>query len=210
MAGKIKKTLAIGLTGGPGVGKSEVAKILTGYGAEVINADKIGHQLLENNLNLRRKLINLLGDEIIDKQNKLDRRKIGSTVFSDEGRLMAFNNIIHPLLLKNLKREMTTASKMGRRPVIVDAALIFEWGIANWFDLILVVNAVRDIRLKRICRSGLSINQARQRIAAQMPQREKIALADYLIENNSSRLALKKKIEQFISKIEILWQDISQ
>lgn len=201
MASRIKKTLTIGLTGGPGVGKSEVAKILAEHGAKVISADAIGHGLLDNNLNLRRKLINLLGSDIIDKRNKPDRRKIGAIVFGDDEKLPAFNNIIHPLLLKDLKREMMADVKKRRRLIVVDAALIFEWGIANWFDLILVINARRDIRLKRMCRSDLSLNQARQRIASQMPQRDKIALADYLIENNSTRFALKKKVEQFIDKI---------
>jgi len=199
MANKIRKSLTVGLTGGPGVGKSEVANILVEHGAKVISADAIGHDLLDNNLKLRRKLINLLGEDIIDVQNKLDRRKIGHIVFNKDEKLAAFNSIIHPLLLKDLKREMM--AKNRRRLIVVDAALIFEWRIANWFDLILVINARRDIRLKRMCRSALSLSQARQRIASQMPQRDKIALADYLIENNSTRSALRKKVEQFMDKI---------
>jgi len=204
MASKINKRLTIGLTGGPGVGKSEVAKILADHGAEIISADAIGHCLLDDSLNLKRKLISLLGADIVDKRNKLDRRKIGYIVFNDDEKLAAFNNIIHPLLLKDLKRKMTASVKKRRRLIVVDAALIFEWGIANWFDLILVINARRDIRLKRMCRFDLSLNQARQRIASQMPQRDKIALADYLIENNAGRSALRKKVEQFIYRIKKL------
>jgi dephospho-CoA kinase len=204
MVSKIKKALTIGLTGGPGVGKSEVAKILTENGAQVISADAIGHDLLDNNLNLRRKLINFFGEDIVDRQNKPDRRKIGAIVFNNGAKLAVLNSIIHPLLLKKLKQEMTAKTKTKRRLIVVDAALIFEWGIANWFDLILVVNAKRDIRLKRICRAGLGIKQARQRVASQIPQRDKIALADYIIENNSSRSALRKKVEQFIIKIKAL------
>ena len=201
MASKIKKIITIGLTGGPGVGKSEVAKILAKHGAKVISADTIGHVLLENNQNLRRKLINLLGEDIINNRNQLDRRIIGAIIFNNDEKLMAFNNIIHPLLLKDLKREMTAGIKKRHRLIVVDAALIFEWGIANWFDLILVINARRDIRLKRIYQTGLSLRQARQRVASQIPQRDKIALADYLIENNSTRFALRKKVEQFMDRI---------
>ena len=88
--------------------------------------------------------------------------------------------------------------------VVIDAALIFEWGIADWFDFILVVTAKRDIRLNRLCHKGLSRNQAEKRLALQLPQRLKVDLADYVIENNSSRLHLAKKVDRFVEAVKNL------
>jgi len=204
MAGKKIKPLVIGLTGGPGVGKSEVAKILTENGAAIICADKIGHDLLDGNKTVKRKLIQLLGDKIIT-DGKLNRREIGRLVFDNSEIQHLFNEIIHPPLLKSLKNELRNRSKSGSdRLVAVDAALIFEWGIADLFDVLLVVTAARDIRLKRMCDTGLSRYQAAKRIASQIPQRDKLALADYIIENNANRSILKRKVSKFLKAVEEL------
>ncbi|MCP4584026.1 MAG: dephospho-CoA kinase [candidate division Zixibacteria bacterium] len=202
MVVKKRDSLAIGLTGGPGVGKSEVAKILAANGAAIICADKIGHHLLDENKPVKRKLVKLLGDNII-AEDKPNRREIGRLVFGDSETLYSFNQIIHPPLLKILKKELADKIRTGsNRMVAVDAALIFEWGVAEWFDLLLVITATREIRLKRMCDTGLSRYQAGKRIASQIPQRDKIALADFIIENNSTRSTLKSKVKGFIRAIE--------
>jgi dephospho-CoA kinase len=203
MAGNKAQSLAVGLTGGPGVGKSEVAAILAADGASIINADAIGHRLLNESKAVRRQLIKLFGDRIFDDGGAVDRREIGRLVFNDTEALRLFNRIIHPPLLRMLKRELDgRINRRSNRIVVVDAALIFEWGIADWFDIILVVNARRKIRLRRISGGGISLNQAGKRIASQMPQRDKMALADYVIDNNSSRVNLKREVKKFVKKIE--------
>ena len=88
--------------------------------------------------------------------------------------------------------------------VVVDAALIFEWGIADWFDIIVVVTAPRQKRLERLHRLGLSFRQAQKRIAAQLPQRVKISLADYVVCNDSGRRHLKSEIDRFAGIIKKL------
>jgi dephospho-CoA kinase len=202
MATKKSKSLAIGLTGGPGVGKSEVAKILAEYGAVIISADKIGHDLLVKNKIVKLKLIQLLGDQILI-DGKLNRPAIGKIVFNNPDTMRSFNEVMHPPLLKSLKNELRNKIMRGtNRLIVVDAALIFEWGIANWFDLLLVVTASRDIRTKRMCNTGLNGNQAAKRIGSQIPQRVKLSLADYVIENNANRSILKRKVNIFIKAIE--------
>jgi dephospho-CoA kinase len=201
-AARFRKPILVGLTGTPGAGKTEAAKIMAKKGAKIISADAIGHTLLQNNKIIKNKLIKLFGNDIMTGKGDLDRQKIGAIVFNDADKMASFNAIIHPPLLKHLKKELTDWIKNRRlKMIVVDAALIFEWGIANWFDLILVVTASREMRLKRICHLGLSRNQAKKRIACQLPQREKAALADYIIENNSTRLHLAKKVESFIAKV---------
>ena len=198
-----RQPVLIGLTGGPGVGKSEVANYLSQAGAMVINADKIGHEILLYNKAIKSKLIKLLSKEIIAADGSLDRKAIGARVFADPELMLGFNAIIHPALLKELKSRLMKASKSPKyNMIVVDAALIFEWGIASWFDLLLVVNAKRDVRLARMTKSGLSRNQAIKRIASQIPQRDKRALADYVIENNLTKNRLKKSVRSFIANVE--------
>ncbi len=194
--------LTIGLTGGPGVGKSEVAAELENMGVYVINADKIGHELIESNGTVRRKLIKLLGGDIVGRDGSLQRKIIGGIVFSDRHMMSEFNAIIHPALLKELKTRLKQAALSGRyNVVVVDAALIFEWGIADWFEMILVVDALRDLRLSRISKNGVSKSQAARRIGSQIPQREKIALADYVIANNATKSVLRKKAKSFYAEL---------
>ena len=203
-----KKPVLIGLTGGPGVGKTEVAKIISKKNAVVISADKIGHELLKDNERIERRVIKLLGDHILDDRKNLDRKKIGGIVFADEEMMASYNAIIHPELLKCLKNELDKSSKYSRKlMVVVDAALIFEWQIANWFDFILAVTAKRELRLNRIRRNGFSLSRAKKRVASQLPQRLKIGLADYVIENNSNRSILTRNIDKFIEAIKRLLEN---
>jgi dephospho-CoA kinase len=199
---KRKTPLVIGLTGGPGVGKSEVAKIMERYGAKVIYADKIGHELLQNNAVIRRKLLRLLGDEIFLKNGQPDRQKIGRLVFANSDRLASFNGIIHPPLLKNLQREiLRLRKKPGVKMVVVDAALIYEWGIADWFDFMVTVDATRWNRRHRLVKGDFTQNQLFLRIRSQMFQNDKIALADFVIKNNGRLSELKGKVSSLIKSL---------
>ena len=203
-----KKPVLIGLTGGPGVGKTEVAKIISKKNAVVISADKIGHKMLKDNERIKRRVMKLLGDHILDNRKNLDRKKIGGIVFADKEMMALYDAIIHPELLKRLKNEFDKSSKYSRKlMVVVDAALIIEWGIVNWFDFVLVITAKRELRLNRIRQGGLSLNQARKRIASQFPQRLKVSLADYVIENNSNCSVLTKNIDKFIEAIKRLLEN---
>ncbi|OQX92262.1 MAG: dephospho-CoA kinase [candidate division Zixibacteria bacterium 4484_95] len=192
----------IGLTGGPGVGKTEVANILAKRGLKVISADALGHGLLMNDRKIKRKLVTLLGRDVLTENGVFDRQKIGMIVFNNYEKLIKFNGIIHPQLLKQLKRELISFEReRSNRIIVVEAALIFEWFIAHWFDLVLVIDASREKRIERICRGGLSRRQAQRRIASQIPQKDKIALADYVIDNSKSRRSLEKSVDKFIFEV---------
>jgi dephospho-CoA kinase len=199
---KFDKPVIIGLTGGPGVGKTEVTKILTKRGVKVISADAIGHKLLANDKRVWKKLISLFGNDVLTKDGAFDRQKIGMIVFNDFEKLAEFNKIIHPPLLKQLRRELLSLKRERKnRLIVVDAALIFEWGIAHWFDLILVVDVPKQERIDRICQTGLSRYQAQRRIASQMPHKDKVALADYVINNDKGRKSLEKNVNKFITEM---------
>jgi dephospho-CoA kinase len=195
------RPLSIGLTGGPGVGKSTVAKFMRETGANVIDADAIGHWLLAKSPTVIKNTVKLFGNAVLGSKG-LDRSLIGAIVFSDDSALGAFNRIVHPPLLRQLKKEMSRASANKKSGItVVDAALIFEWGIADWFDLIVVVDASRASRIERLRRVGLTLVEVRNRFASQLDQNDKVALADHVIKNDGNRGSLKKKVRKFMAQI---------
>jgi dephospho-CoA kinase len=104
--------------------------------------------------------------------------------------------------LRILKADILAQKKKGARLIVIDAALIFEWGIANWCDYVLVVTANKGIRLNRLMKSGLSRKLSLGRINSQIPDRDKAALADFVIENNGSKAQLGRRIDEFLSALQ--------
>ncbi len=193
----------IGITGGPGVGKSLVAQYLEEGGAIVLSGDDAGREAARKVPIVLKRLVNAFGESILKKDGSLDRRLVGRMVFSDPAAREKLNRIVHPHLLKTLKTWIRQHRvRFSEKLVVVDAALIFEWGIADWFDYILVVTARRDLRIKRMMDSGLSKKEAADRISSQIPQRTKAALADYVIENNGGRSILRKKVDEFLDLLQ--------
>jgi dephospho-CoA kinase len=191
--------IVVGLTGGPGTGKTSVAEILKENGAIILSGDEIGRGIANKSLAILNKLIQTFGKQILDKEMKLNRRKLGKIVFASPQALYKLNEIIHPPLLRMLKSELIKHLRRGSKKIIViDAALIFEWGIADWCNLILVVTANRDIRIRRMMKNGLTCKEAEDRIASQLPERDKVALADYVIRNNGTKGALIRDTLKFL------------
>lgn len=193
----------IGLTGGPGTGKSLVAEYLEEQGAIILSGDDAGREVVGGIPIVKKRLVNAFGDSILRDNGSLDRRLLGRMVFADPLAREKLNGIVHPHLLKTLKTWIEKRRvQFPKKLIVVDAALIFEWGIADWFDYILVVYAGRDLRLKRMMISGLSRKEAADRISAQIPQRKKVALADYVIENNRSKSILRNKVNDFLDLLQ--------
>jgi dephospho-CoA kinase len=191
--------MIIGLTGGPGTGKSLAARYLEEQSAIILSGDEAGRIVVEEIPSILRKLVKSFGMEILNSDGALNRNKLGSIAFGNPVSLATLNSIVHPPLLRLLKATVNKLKKSRRNKIIViDAALIFEWGIANWCDYILVVTARQDIRIKRMMSQGLSRKEARNRIASQIPDKDKVALADYVIENNGARSTLKNKVNDFL------------
>ncbi len=193
----------IGLTGGPGAGKSLVARYLGERGAILLSGDDAGRDAVADHPKILKQLVSAFGESILNKDGSLNRRFLGRIVFSDPAAREKLNRIVHPHLLKILKTRIKQGrTRSPKKLIVVDAALIFEWRIANWFDYILVVTARRELRIRRMMSSGLSKKEATDRISSQIPQRTKAALADYVIENNGSRSILRKKVNKFLDLLQ--------
>ena len=199
MKARAGSCVVLGLTGGPGTGKSLAAEYMKKKGAAVLSGDDAGKTAVNDNPAILKKLVRVFGKSILTSDGSLDRRKLGSIVFADPDALLTLNRIVHPRLLRILKSRVNRLRDERRRKlIVVDAALIFEWGIADWCDYILVVTARRKNKLKRLAHQGLTLKQARDRIRSQIPESDKIKLADHVIRNDGTRSQLKSNVADFM------------
>jgi len=179
--------LKVGLTGGIACGKSYTLKEFQRYGAHAIDADQIVHQLLLPGHAGYQKVVETFGTEFLDADSKLDRRRLGDLVFSDGAARQKLNDIIHPLVFAEEKRQIEEAELIRRRTpmIVVDAALMIETGSYRNYDVILMVYSRPEVQLMRlILRDNLTEEEALKRIVSQMPLLEKLKYADYVIENS--------------------------
>lgn len=191
----------IGLTGNIASGKSTVENIIKSMGYKVIDADWICHNLMGNNdfvINKIKEIFNPF--DICDDGGSLDRRKIGSIVFSDKKYKIALENVLHPQVL--IEIEKFFMQNKHDEIVFASVPLLFEAGMEFMFDKIIFVAADEEIRLKRLMdRNGFSQDEANLRILAQMKQNDKINKADFVIYNNSDIENLQNNVQAVVSQL---------
>lgn len=193
----------IGLTGGMGTGKTTVARILQELGLTVISADEIGHELLQPGTEVYEAVKQAFGPEIVDAGGQIDRRALGRVVFSNPDKRQRLNALTHPAIIARIKAEVQARKRAGQ-DVVVEVPLLFEAGLdakaATGFDEIWVVAASPAVQLARVqARDGLSAEEARRRIGAQMPLRAKIDRADVVIYNDGTETELKAKVVRLLA-----------
>jgi dephospho-CoA kinase len=200
---KIHPIPLVGITGGIGSGKTSLAEIFKILGAVVIDADKVGKKVLENNKNVFKKIINEFGKDVIEKENKISRKKLASIVFNDREKLDKLNSIIHPPMIKLIKEEISKEFKLKRNPmIVVDAALIYEAKMEDKFDYIINVCADVKNRMKRTAlKNKISKKEVERRINSQILEEIKIKKSHYNIENNGTIEELKINGEVIFNKI---------
>lgn len=185
----------MGLTGNIGGGKSSVARLLAEHGAFIIDADDLARQATSDPAVLNR-ISAELGAELV-KDGELDRQAVAAAVFADPAARSVLNSIIHPWVgLRRLQLQVEALGQAEPPPVVVhDVPLLFEVGLDKSVDVTLVVVAPLAVRTARVMqRSGLSEEQVRQRDAAQMPQDEKAARADFVIDNSAGEAELEEAV----------------
>ena len=191
------KTLILGVTGNIASGKSTVAKELARRGAAVLDADQLAREVVESGSAVLKKLVKLFGNEILQQNGDLDRDRLGQMVFADVKVRAMLNQIIHPEIAKKSVDRLSRLQSDPDLPLIVyEASLLFEVGAESRVDKVLVVKIDPEQQLQRlISRDRLSREGARQRIAAQMPQQQKVERADYVIDNSGSAAATRQQID---------------
>lgn len=187
----------IGLTGNIASGKSTVAQLFAERGATIIDADELARDAVAVGSVGHRKIIERWGDDILKADGGLDRIALRQIVFQEPVELEALNSIVHPEVSRLRDDLINEARDRGDETVICDIPLLFERGMVDDFDKIVLVDAPRPLRLERLTRErALGQTEAMNMIASQMPAELKRARADYIIENESNLEALEKRVDE--------------
>ncbi|MDA2815174.1 dephospho-CoA kinase [Nocardiopsis sp. RSe5-2] len=174
--------LRVGLTGGIGSGKSEVARRLAAAGALVVDADAIAREVVEPGTPGLAEVVAEFGEGVLDADGRLDRPRLGGIVFSDTAKLERLNAIVHPRVAERTEELMARAPEDA--VVVYDVPLLVENGLQSMYDLVVVVDAPEELRVRRLVEDrGMPEEQARARIAAQASREERLAVADIVVEN---------------------------
>ncbi|MFI9590948.1 dephospho-CoA kinase [Nonomuraea sp. NPDC052265] len=187
--------LKIGLTGGIGSGKSEVSKRLAARGAVVVDADKIAREVVEPGTVGLARVVAAFGEGVLHPDGSLNRERLGSVVFADPDRLAALNAIVHPLVGERV------AELQGQAPddaiLVYDVPLLVENKLAPMYDLVIVVDAADEVRIRRLAdHRGMPEADAKARIAAQANREDRLAAADLVIPNEGSLDDLEARVDE--------------
>ncbi|MDD6345517.1 MAG: dephospho-CoA kinase [Oscillospiraceae bacterium] len=194
--------MIIGLTGQTGAGKSTVSKVFEQNGFAVINADTIARIVVEKGTPCLNELRKNFGSEIINPDATLNRKKLGSIVFSDSEKLNLLNSIMYPAITAEIKNQIEYFYSQGKKFILLDAPTLFESNADKLCDIIISVVADLNIRKERIIRrDGLTENQALDRINSQHSQDFFIRNSDYYIKNNDSLEKTLSDTSGLVSKI---------
>jgi dephospho-CoA kinase len=195
--------VTIGLTGNAGAGKSTVAGFWKNErGAVVIDADHLGREAVRPGSKTLALLVDRFGKEILLPDESLDRSLMGQIAFSDRGNLEALNEIVHPEIVRLIKEELKEAEKKGTRAVVVDAALIIEFGFEGYLDYLVVVDAPQDVRMGRMLALKKIEKSTLERVIEMQMAAEELKLrADYVVENDGNLDGLKLKALELFDDI---------
>lgn len=200
----------IGITGNFGSGKTAVVEYISkDYRVDLIEGDEIGHVLLEPGNLVYKEIVKRYGKEMLASSGEIDRQKFGRYLFGNPTEMKRYNEIIHPPLIKELKKEIRRErEKSENRILLVSAALLGEWGMLDdpernrLFDVVFAVHTNRAIALARLKRTrGLSRRECYRRWRTQMPPYQLKSKADYVISNNGTRQQMEKKVRTILNQL---------
>ena len=192
--------MIIGITGQIGSGKSTAARILKKLRAAVIDADKIGREVVESNPELIRKFARAFGRDSVTTNGKLKRSKVAEIAFSSKANKRKLDRLVHPFLLTNLRKQIKKLSKTHSL-IVIDAALLLDWNLDRIVDQVLVVHTSLEKRLRRLRGRGIKRVDAIARQKLQLPLKEYMKRADKVIMNNSSQKEFEKKVKLWVEQL---------
>ena len=189
--------LRVGLTGSIAVGKSFVTGVLAELGCRVVDADVVARRVVEPGAEGLRRIVEAFGDWVLKADGTLDRAAVSAVIFKDGAKRELINSLLHPLIIAEQDELLRRWEREDPRGIgVVDAALLIESGGHGRFDKLVVVHCRPEVQLERLMRrNSLSREEAAARIAAQMPQEEKLRYADFKIDTSGSFEETRRQTE---------------
>lgn len=193
----------IGITGGVGSGKSRVLYALENtYGAYVIEADKLAHELMEPDKIIYKRIVGAFGKEILSEDGRIDRNKLGEIVFHDNEKRNMLNGISHPLVKEEIKNRISSKEKEGTGLLVIEAALLIQDGYKDICDEIWYIHVGRKERMKRLMKQrGYSEAKCNSIFDSQEPDEYYMANSDRMIENDGDFNKTEERIKSFVEEI---------
>ncbi|MEW6142301.1 MAG: dephospho-CoA kinase [Chloroflexota bacterium] len=188
--------IVIGLTGNIGTGKSTVSGILTGLGACVVDADRLGHEALRHGSSVWREIVATFGERVVGSDGEIDRKKLAEAAFSDPVALERLNQITHPRIVQMVKDAIELCRRQGVKVVVVEAPLLFE---AEWtlsiVDQVWLTVASEETIIRRLTeQKGFKEEVVRERLKHQLPPDSKVKRAAVVINTDCGRKELESRV----------------
>lgn len=192
----------VGLTGGMGTGKSRVAQLFQNAGVPVIDADQISRHLTQVGSEAISEIRQAFGPDVVLPDGGLNRKHLGELVFREPNKLSQLEKILHPRIQKAVQQKRADLQHQGHAFAVYDVPLLYEKKLEEQFDLIIVVTADHALQIQRVQnRDGLSVSEIERRLKAQLPLAEKVAKADYVIDNNGTLEQLEAQVRNLITEL---------
>lgn len=179
-------TVLIGLTGGIGTGKSTVSRMLEELGVKVIDADRVCRELMEPGQSVYDKVVEHFGPYILKLDKTIDRTALGRVVFNDKAQLEMLERMTHPSIVAEMDRRYAQYSEQGECIVVFEVPLLIEKNMQHVVDEIWLVVCKPETQISRVVARGLSEEEAKARIAVQIPLPQKLKYADRVIDTDGT------------------------
>jgi dephospho-CoA kinase len=193
----------VGLTGGIASGKSTVAAMLAEAGAAIVDADRIAHEVVRRDRPAWQEVVRRFGEGILRPDGEIDRGRLGSLVFADPEARRDLERIVHPRVFQEM---LAAVERLGReataRLIVCDIPLLFESGLQRWFPAVILVAVPEPLQMERLmARDGLTLEDARARVQAQMPIERKRTLASHIVDNSGPLEATRRQVERLLVRL---------
>ncbi len=193
---RILKVLKVAVTGGAGSGKTTVCNRLKGLGVKVISSDALAKEAVAQGSLAHEKIVNYFGKKVLLSDGNLNRQELRSIIITDDVARLALERFIHPEISRLMHLRIAQAEQDGDPVLLVEVPLLFELGMAEKFDVVIVVSADHELRVKRLMdRDNVSRDEAEDLINVQMPQAEKVERAEFVLANDCSKDQLTRSVD---------------
>lgn len=195
------KVLKVAVTGGAGSGKTSVCNRLKELGIKIISSDAMAREAVAPNSTAHKKIVDFFGETVLLSDATLNRKMLRRMIVNDDAARLTLERIVHPEISNLIREKIACAENEGFDIVVVEVPLLFELNMQEQFDWIILVSAGYELRVKRLmARDNISRDEAKNLLHVQMPDKDKIGRADFVLSNGGSKARLMEAVDFLYEK----------